>query len=545
MDNSKCKRAFLWLKGNASAKVLSVLCLSLAVLVGVSCISGHDCLGRAAFVKLMSAMSVFAFFCLFPRIARLNGTDLICTVLLLWTVYETVLGFMQLYGRASTMNVNFPVTGSFDNPNPYAVLLSTSICVLCSWRKEQERLPVRLAIDLAVILAVTLLPATRCRAAWLGLVAGLICTIPPIRKSVLSRLWITIPVGVLLSVGLYLWKKPSADGRLQLWRISVVAMSDGKACGLLGHGAGHYAEAVSEAQTGFFEARIDYDGLKPVIPEKVLEQCHKAQPVLYAYCDPLQIGVETGPFGMLLLLTVNLLAMWRLFVRGNPLAGGMIALSITGLFMYTLCLWQFYLLNAAFVAIAVAEGVNEQVSAIPSGIKAIPVFVSIMLSLPWSIQHETNRKAWEKESYLLRSGAFSEFVRCEEPRLRYLSENPLFMGELVYAMAQSGQVVQSDSISRLAYGISGNPCFLMQLGDNCYSRGEYAKARDWYLKTFLSLPDRIAPLARIAQCCQAQNDSAGLESMKQFVRSFHTHVDTQETQMLRSGIESLDIGKMP
>lgn len=536
MGSNIYNRVCGWLNGNRSGGILLILCISLAILIAAGCFFHFDCLGKAALVKLVTATAVFAMFALFPKLFFCKAADLLCFVLLLWTLYETILGMLQLYGFVRTNGIGFPITGSFDNPNPFAVFLAISVCVLIAWGRDVKCSILRVSAYTAVLLCVMVLPSTRCRAALSGLVAGLICVFPSARRQLVSKPWLVVSLGVLFSVGLYFWKKPSADGRMQLWRLSISAMSDGKAGGLLGHGPGHFAKAAATVQADFFKSRIVFDGQVPEISEKVQKQCHKAQPMLFAYNDLLQIGVEMGYLGMSLLLLINLFAIGCLVARGSPLTGGFVALSVSGLFMYTLCLWQFYILYAAFVGVAVSGICMERISSIPSAIRLVSVLSLVLLFLPYTLKHEINRKDWRIETCLLSQGCNSAFIRCEQPRLRYLADNMVFMSEFAYALAQSGNLERSDSIACIGYDSWGNPGFMLQLGDNSYARGDYSKAREYYRETFLALPDRITPLARMAQCYLAQNDTAGLEAMKCFLKSFHAHVESAETENLRKEV---------
>lgn len=543
MNRQSIRTVREWLSGYGSAKVLLLLCFCLAALTAVGCLCLHDCPGKAALAKLAAAVAVFAFFSLFPKVTVIGSTDFLCIALMLWTIYEAVLGAFQLYGPAGNGIRIFAITGSFDNPNPYAVLLSASACVLVLWRRKQKNAVLRAVATAAVMLSLTMLPATRCRAAWAGLGAGVLISVFPFWKMSTARAVAFGLVGVMLMSGLYFWKKQSADGRLQLWHISCMAIGSGAAGGLLGHGPGHFAPAAAAEQLEFFDSRIGSDGYAPVVPDAVIKQCQISQPMVFAYNDLLQSGVEMGLFGMLLLAAVNLLSLGRLLCCGSPLAGGMVVLSVSGLFMYTLCLWQFFLLNAAFVGTAACNPDNGCAGKWRVLAGTTAVLAPIALMLPWVADRCRNITGWQMESHLLNSGDYAVYARCEEPRSEYLSDIPAFMCGYSFALSQAGMVEKSDSIARIAYSQSGNPCFLVQLGDNRMLKREYEAAADCYMRAFISFPDRLLPLVRLARCYAARGDEPGLESVKRFVSTFHTHVESDETAALRDALETIAIEK--
>lgn len=541
MNRTFIRKVREWLSGYGSAKVLLLLCFCFAALTAVGCLFHYDCPGRTALAKLMAAAAVFAFFSLFPKVTVIGSTDFLCIILMLWAIYESVLGAYQLYGPTGNGDRIFAITGSFDNPNPYAVLLSVSVCVLGMWRRKRKNAVVRAVATIAVMLSLVMIPATRCRAAWTGLGAGILITAFPFWKMSPARAVSFGLVGIILMSGLYLWKKQSADGRLQLWRISCMAIGSGAAGGLLGHGPGHFAPAAAAAQLEFFDSRIGSDGYAPVIPDAVIKQCHRSQPMVFAYNDLLQSGVEMGLFGMLLFAAVSLLSLGRLLCCDSPLAGGMVVLSVSGLFMYTLCLWQFFLLNAAFVGTAACNPDNGCSGKWHVLAKTTAVLVPVALMLPWAVGRYRNMKGWQTEAHLLNSGDYAVYARCEEPRSEYLSDIPVFMSGYSFALSQAGMIEKSDSIARIAYSQSGNPYFLVQLGDNRMMNREYEAAVGCYMRAFISFPDRLLPLVRLARCYAARGDEPGLESVKRFVSTFHTHVESDATAALRDDLKAIVI----
>lgn len=528
-----------WLGSGKAASVLRLSTIVLVFLMSAAWLRKPDSLSDFAMMKLLVFFSAFlltgTLCCLYEK----KLLDILCVLLLLWACCESITALLQLFGALRSNNHFFALTGTFDNPNPFAALLSTAFCVLMYW---QSRCNVRLIRTMTVILlcmTVVILPATKCRGAFAGLVLGIACTGLAWKRSwraVFKKWrWLIVITLAVVSAFLYLWKKDSADGRLFLYRMCIAALAEKP---LSGGGLGHCQERLAKTQMNWFGKYLEIEDGLPEIPDEKVRECRASGPVSYAFCDTFQIGLECGLPGMAVFIFIMLLAIGRLLAIESPFAGGMIALTVTGLFSYTLCLWQFGLLNAVFMGVASCDGDQRN----PSWRTVFGIMVSVtpLISvLPYVIHLSKDWKAWNYVRPLYGSrdyGLYAEYCEGKGGTLGFCVE---YMIEYGTALALSGNIGKSDSVLMKAYEYMGNQGFLIQLGNNSLERGDYAAAEDYYWKSFLAVPDRLMPLTCLANAYCQQADTLRLELMLGFIDSFHPQVETAATDDLRKQLESI------
>lgn len=530
---------FKWLGSGKAASVLRLATVVLVFLMFAAWLGTPDSLSNFAMVKLLAFFSAFL---LTGTLYGLYGTkmfDVLCVLLLMWTCFETITALLQLFGALRSNNHFFAMTGTFDNPNPFAALLSTGFCVLVYWQSRCSVRSVRVITVILLCLIFVILPATKCRGAFVGLVTGLAFTGLAWKngwRTVFKKwCWLIVITLAAVSAFLYLWKKDSADGRLFLDRMCIVALAEKP---LSGGGLGHCQERLAKTQMNWFGRYLEIEGGLPEIPDEKAEACRASGPVSYAFCDAFQIGLECGLPGMLVFIIVILLAIGRLLAIESPFAGGMIALAVTGLFSYTLCLWQFGLLNAAFMGVASCDGSQRNLSW--RTVFGIMVSVTpLIIVSPYATHMIRDWKAWNYVRPLYSSrdyGLYADYCDGKSGKLGFCIE---YMIEYGTALALSGNTEKSDSVLMEAYGFTGNQGFLIQLGNNSLERGDYMAAEDYYWKSFLSVPDRLMPLVCLANAYYQQADTARLKPMLGFIDSFHPQVETAATDDLRKQLESI------
>ena len=109
------------------------------------------------------------------------------------------------------------------------------------------------------------------------------------------RIWLIVVV-TLAAAGAYMLKKPSADGRFFMNRISIMAINSN---GMKGAGLGRFGADYGESQARYFGERMamscddtDWTVLKE--SDRLTADCPQ-----YAFNEYLQLGVEGGPVAML------------------------------------------------------------------------------------------------------------------------------------------------------------------------------------------------------------------------------------------------------
>lgn len=186
--------------------------------------------------------------------AERRTTTLLLLLLCLLGIYESWVGIRQIYGFAQSNHGLFKITGTLFNPGPYAGLIApvfvcAAACVaryrfaeraLRTWGSLRR---LRSGVLLwgvapyllgwgAALMTVVVLPASMSRAALIAVAAGCgafafrewnvrdrfrrISRAHPLRVGVLSGLAVLLLAGI--GAGAYHIKRPSAEGRLLMWK---------------------------------------------------------------------------------------------------------------------------------------------------------------------------------------------------------------------------------------------------------------------------------------------------------------------------------------
>jgi len=171
---------------------------------------------------------------------------------------QSIAGALQLAGAIPSGHSQFAVTGSFFNPGPYggylALAFVAGVCLLTDAIRRKTICAVLIAA-LGFILCMMLVSDSR--AAWLaaGLASGYLLYHyykRIIHKTNLRRyLLLASFCGAIMAsgIGLYRYKKSSADVRIAVWTISGQMMRDSP---VTGHGAGSFAALYMNYQSEYF-----------------------------------------------------------------------------------------------------------------------------------------------------------------------------------------------------------------------------------------------------------------------------------------------------
>lgn len=463
-----------------------------------------------------------------------------------YVCYESLLGLLQNYGMIRSNNEVYQITGSFMNPNPYGCFLSIALSILIPFlllNKDEPKM-VRILMMLSVGLALTVIPSTRCRAAYCSLFAALMplaLTNVKCRRFVRSYIVILLAVVILLLAAMYLWKRPSADWRMFQNRVSLMAIRD---TGFMGAGLGHYASSAQTLQTAYFKASLSLDDGYVHIPDAVSRECRMAGRSLFAFCDPLHIGVEAGILVMVLYILLVVVAAVRLLRARSPLFYGMVALQVSSLFTYSLLIWQIHILLAIMIAAAGVCRKSELDRGIVVGGACLATLMIIVLAFAWPRQRAVNRvrSEWLSNQCFYNGRDYKLYAQYCEPMLTTQCCNEEYMLQYGTSLAKIGELMRSDSILLMGVRLTGNPAFLIQLGDNSLLRGECTAAQEYYWDAFCSLPDRLLPLYRLALTYKVHADAESLERLQEYVLGYHPRIESSMTDKLREGILSMSAG---
>lgn len=315
--------------------------------------------------------------------AERRTMTLLLMLLCVLGIYEAWVGIRQIYGFAQSNHGLFRITGTLFNPGPYAgfiapVFVCAAACVaryrfaeraLRTWGSLRR---LRAGVLLwgvapyllgwvAALMTVVVLPASMSRAALVAAAVGCgalafrvwnvrgrfryVYRAHPLRVGVLSGLAVLLLAGI--GAGAYHIKRPSAEGRLLMWKIDTRIMLRHPLCG---GGIGNFAGAFGEEQARYFASEE-----RPKAETQVAG-CPEA-----GFNEFLQTGAETGAVGLVLLLLITGSAIVSQLRRGAPFGYGLLAAAVFACFSYP---WGVLPLRLLFVVL-LAGTCSKRVVPIP------------------------------------------------------------------------------------------------------------------------------------------------------------------------------------
>ena len=187
-------------------KLKILLLVSLALLAGLEAVSAlvNDVDSPFLIVADLSPY-ILAFAAVWALASFTDGKimeKVIVAAASLALLYECGTGVMQIFGKASSGNLYFNLTGDFRNPGPYggfiAVMLAAILPAVSEYRKDKSlkhnALP--LLAGFASIIGIVLLPATLSRTALVAFGAAAllyILRIEQVRRFIGRRKWSRCP----------------------------------------------------------------------------------------------------------------------------------------------------------------------------------------------------------------------------------------------------------------------------------------------------------------------------------------------------------------
>ena len=257
-----------------------------------------------------------------PRGENIPISEIILSVLILMGLCQAIWGLMQIYNLTNSFNPEFKITGTFFNPAPYSLFLSTifPLALGTFLRKIDTGMynlshpfshkfsyyKVSYYIALITIISILIvLPATLNRASFLGLLAGSLVILYfkfnlyyAIRKILNSKIKILILFTVIsvflcmLIFILYYSKRGSSEGRLLIWEITSKKIYEMPMCGF---GVGRFEPEFNINQAEYFISH----------PEEMDEfKGTLAGNTKYCFNEFLEMTYELGFIGLLLFIFV-------------------------------------------------------------------------------------------------------------------------------------------------------------------------------------------------------------------------------------------------
>lgn len=487
-------------------------------------------------------------------------------------VKESFLGVTQLFGHRSSNHYLYALTGSFKNPGPYGGFLAICISLLSAFYLKTKDCPGNLIYIffhwvslIAAFIAFIILPSTQSRSAILALGCSMILlalgtnSIKIKLKPTLKKYGFWLFLGVMaMIIGAYLIKKPSADGRLFIDKICIKAMYEN---GWNGAELGHFGGAYGEAQANYFKKQIDEKGKDDLDWSAINEHDRMtADCPDNAFNEYLFIGVEAGPFAMLLFIGIIITAIVISFKKGTIWCYGLTAFAVFALFSYPLHVKQFQILLPILLAACVSDRKkniqeqNDESKAILAncingilGIAPILVMLVVLstffvLNLPKVRLYKQAEKSWKKAERWYQMEYYEYVVEDCDTLLPYMKHDYRFLFAYGQSLNKTGNYEKSDSILKIGTELSSDPMFWNVMGNNSLALGKYSEAEERYKRAFYMVPNRLYPLNLLAKLYNHEGDSVRFLKVCSKIEVFIPKIESSNTERLRKEINEIRLG---
>ena len=400
---------------------------------------------------------------------------------------EAFAGIGQYAGIWPVYSASFPVTGTFDNPAGLAACLA--ICFPAALYFMASR-PVGAKVW-GGLSALSMGAAVVLSGSRTGMVAVGCLAATSVYRFFLGGRWPAwrvraafVSVGAVMLVGLYCWKKDSADGRLLVWNCSLEMLADAP---LTGHGPDAFQAEYMDYQAGWLAEH----------PEEKWERL--AGNVRHPFNEYLRIAAEYGVAGLLLVAGVIWL-LWRWYRRcrpeDRPLYRSIGGAGICGLFSYPLnypavCVLLVLLLGVIVRGRPVCFYGGRWFKTV---IGALAVAV-LAVTLYWN----RAEREWHRISCLSLNGRTEEVLTDYARLYPFMRENPLFLYNYGAELHVAGLWTASLSILTECVRGLNDMDVQMLLADNYSRLGEYDRAERHYRRAARMCPNRFMPLYRLVK----------------------------------------------
>ncbi|WP_156113391.1 O-antigen ligase family protein [Wocania ichthyoenteri] len=437
---------------------------------------------------------------------------------------QAVYGNLQILGFYPSNHSGFKLTGSFFNPGPYAGFLTIVYVVSFGVYLYKEHFIQFLNLDfknkkvsntikyvvknillLALISIILVVPATRSRAAWIGVLLSSIILLE-LRYQFVTRLLtkvnytkriaLVVLTICIMCIGLfsaYQFKKGSADGRLFIWKVTTEIIKDSPIAGL---GLDRFKTYYMNYQANYF------------VKHGETIEAFVADNTYYAFNDWLQFFTEQGVIGLILLLfliyvLLNIKTITEYTIIKFLVLTTFIAAGIFASFSYPMQILPFKLVIVLMLSLIALLDTNKyaikikqrlRIIALSKSILAIIIILFLIEGIPYTKKVSEAYKNWKTA---LNKYQYSDYVSAiDNYKKAYpiLKNNGDFLMNYGKALTMNKMNDEAIEILERAKLYLNTTILETALGDAYKGTKQFSKAETAYLHAANMIPSRFYPL---------------------------------------------------
>ncbi len=429
-----------------------------------------------------------------------TSRSIVVFFLCLTGITEAVWGLAQLYGFLPSYHALYRFTGSLFNPGPYCGMLAVLLPLALHTGVHKPSTPLLHYTGTAcAVAAAILLPAGMSRSAWVAALSGgglvlwqYYSLSSVIRNFYRSRKCCFLPAALICllllfgsGAGMYALKKDSADGRLLMWKVSVLALRESP---WTGQGPGSFAGAYGKAQARYFTSETHSP-----------QEEHVAGSPEYGFNEYLQITTELGLIGLLLFAGMVVSAFRQAYRQCQTgIAGSLIAFAVFAFFSYPFSVLPLTLLFAVFTALCSPPAADTCKPKIWRTAVLLLAGACLYPGLGLS-EKVTHLRAWKEEKRYFDMEIYKGTAEGYRQLYPSLKEFAPFLFEYGQCLAKTRQHPESIIILSEGARRSADPMFYNIIGRNEQALGNCEAAEAAFLRAYRTVPHRLYPLYLLAE----------------------------------------------
>lgn len=462
---------------------------------------------------------------------------------LLVGIIETLIGLSQLFNF--TAKTEQYINGSFYNSGIFAIYTASTLMFSIAYyfsideSGTKNRIIEFLCLT-NILLAIIALPATHSRSSWIGVlltssaffaIKYKIWTLPD-RLNRYKHSFIISLISMAF-VMLYYYKKDSADGRIVIWKTSLIAIQENFLTGL---GFDEIQHKFGDYQTLYFNKNPD-DGVK------------FSDKIEYAFNDFLHVFVENGLIGLLLFIIFLYIIYSELLKQKNTnpyLAGaisGSVFILISSLFSYPFEMISIRFLFFFFLIIIMSSiNVNNNSYKL-NYLYTVLATIFITGLCTYILWQQYNVFSSKKHLIIAQNsvydGGFENARRHYQTALKYTPGQISVLPAYGMTLLMLKEYRKSAAILSYADKHLSDPFLSCNLGLAYSNIKEYDKAEIAFLKAIYMLPNRMYSRYLLANMYNESGFKDKAIAMAKEILTMPVKVESDATLEMKSKMRSL------
>ncbi|GAB1858666.1 O-antigen ligase family protein [Flavobacteriaceae bacterium MHTCC 0001] len=411
--------------------------------------------------------------------------------------YELIVGLEHYLNNFNDTPFNrrvFNLKGQFANPAPYACFLSfgflLGLGILLFYNLGKLKKYV-LVLFLVLSLATIILSESRTAIVALILTSIFICYkkfIHQFKSKKIKRVAIIAVLGFTIGIGgvIYNFNTNSMSGRFLIWKISLRIIRDNV---LTGIGLGNYQPIYMTYQSKYFSS-VSNNSREALLADNVN----------FAFNEFIQLGAETGLFG-LVLIAIVLVILFQVLLKKS----GRQVIIITALLIHFLIISQFsYPLNEipllvilCTILFLIRNYLKTLFTLHLNHVYKVVVLIAIIVfNSFWVINTYNAYSSWnlaKKESF---GGSLKTCIKYFETANKNLSNNGFFLFNYGAILSEEEKCTRAIPILLKASKYYNENYIWEKLGD-CSKNSNVSEAEFYYINAINMVPNRFTPMYKL------------------------------------------------